>query len=65
MIKKILYMLRDLAVVALLVLTYATRAHAQSAWPEAYGGVMLQGFYWDSYDATRWTNLEKQAEELG
>ena len=34
-------------------------------WPSMYGGVMLQGFYWDSYNATRWTNLSAQAQELG
>lgn len=34
-------------------------------WPAAYNGVMLQGFYWDSFDASKWTNLEAQAEELG
>ena len=33
-------------------------------WPEQYGGVMLQGFYWDSYDDTRWVTLEKQAADL-
>lgn len=33
-------------------------------WPAAYNGVMLQGFYWDSFDASKWTNLEAQAEEL-
>ncbi len=32
-------------------------------WPANYGGVMLQGFYWDSFDATQWNNLESQAEE--
>ena len=25
---------------------------------------MLQGFYWDSYKDTKWTNLESQADEL-
>lgn len=25
---------------------------------------MLQGFYWDSYADTKWTNLESQADEL-
>ena len=34
-------------------------------WPSQYKGVMLQGFYWDSYDATKWTNLQDQAKELG
>ena len=33
-------------------------------WPADYQGVMLQGFYWDSYDDTKWTNLEAQADEL-
>ena len=33
-------------------------------WPSGYGGVMLQGFYWDSYSDTQWTNLESQADEL-
>lgn len=33
-------------------------------WPANYGGVMLQGFYWDSYSDTRWTNLTSQADEL-
>ena len=33
-------------------------------WPTNYGGVMLQGFYWDSYADTKWTNLESQADEL-
>lgn len=33
-------------------------------WPSGYSGVMLQGFYWDSYNDTRWTNLESQADEL-
>ena len=35
-----------------------------SGWPANYGGVMLQGFYWDSFDATKWTRLEEQADEL-
>lgn len=33
-------------------------------WPANYGGVMLQGFYWDSYNDTQWTNLTSQADEL-
>ena len=33
-------------------------------WPTRYGGVMLQGFYWDSYSDSRWTRLEAQADEL-
>lgn len=33
-------------------------------WPENYSGVMLQGFFWDSYTDTQWSNLESQAAEL-
>ncbi len=33
-------------------------------WPSNYGGVMLQGFYWDSYTPTKWTRLTAQADEL-
>ena len=33
-------------------------------WPEAYGGVMLQGFYWDGFGDAKWTRLESQADEL-
>ena len=33
-------------------------------WPSGYSGVMLQGFYWDSYSETQWTNLESQADEF-
>jgi len=33
-------------------------------WPSKYSGVMLQGFYWDSYSETRWPHLESQADEL-
>lgn len=34
-------------------------------WPAQHQGVMLQGFYWDSFSDTQWTNLEAQADELG
>ncbi len=33
-------------------------------WPSHYDGVMLQAFYWDSFDDTQWTVLESQADEL-
>ena len=33
-------------------------------WPANYGGVMLQGFYWDSYEDAKWTTLTSQADEL-
>ena len=33
-------------------------------WPANYGGVMLQSFVWDGYDATKWTALTANADEL-
>lgn len=33
-------------------------------WPANYEGVMLQGFYWDSYNVTGWSKLEAKADEL-
>lgn len=38
-------------------------SHA-NAWPEQYAGVMLQGFYWDSFNDTNWKNLTASATEL-
>lgn len=33
-------------------------------WPSNYDGVMLQGFYWDSFSDSKWKNIEQQADEL-
>ncbi len=33
-------------------------------WPANYEGVMLQGFYWDSYADTQWSYLEKKADDI-
>ena len=33
-------------------------------WPTKYDGVMLQGFYWDSFNDSRWPKLESEADEL-
>lgn len=33
-------------------------------WPANYNGVMLQGFYWDSFSDSKWKNIEAQADEL-
>ena len=54
-------MKRLFTTMALIVATLATMAQG---WPENYGGVMLQGFFWDSFNDTQWTRLEKQADEL-
>ena len=48
---------------AAVALTVSADAIA-AGWPAKYEGVMLQGFYWDSYNDTKWTNLEAQADEL-
>ncbi len=45
-------------------LVIAISAMAQG-WPANYGGIMLQGFYWDSYEYTKWDNLTARSEELG
>ena len=39
-------------------------ALAQQGWQDNYQGVMLQGFSWDSYVDTQWSNLESQSDEL-
>ena len=33
-------------------------------WPSNYKGVMLQGFYWDSYSDSQWSKLESESDEL-
>lgn len=50
-------------ILAILPLLCAPAASAQG-WEANYGGVMLQGFYWDSFEDTKWTNLTSQSEEL-
>lgn len=47
-----------------LIVLLTTLPLLAQGWPAQYEGVMLQGFYWDSYDQTKWTTLEKQADEL-
>ena len=42
----------------------AVTATMAQGWPSQYEGVMLQAFYWDSYDDTQWTVLEQQADAL-
>lgn len=48
----------------LLTLVLCALTAMAQGWPKAYQGVMLQGFYWDSFSDTQWTNLESQADEL-
>ena len=50
-------------VLLLLAMTLHLGISAQG-WPSNYDGVMLQGFYWDSYSETTWAKLEAQADEI-
>lgn len=58
--------LSSLAAAVLLSVSNISSAFAEdyAGWPSNYGGVMLQGFYWDSFSDSRWTTLEKQSDEL-
>ena len=47
-----------------LILFFSAITAMAQGWPENYNGVMLQGFYWDSFADTQWTRLEKQADDL-
>ena len=51
-------------VFAFLISLLPTLTVMAQGWPADYPGVMLQGFYWDSYADTKWTNLESQADEM-
>ena len=33
-------------------------------WPANYGGVMLQGFYWNSFEDTKLTELQKKVDDI-
>lgn len=48
----------------LIITTMTALLTMAQGWPENYGGVMLQGFYWDSFKDTRWAVLEQQANDL-
>ena len=48
---------------AVLALAAPAIMNAQG-WPANYGGVMLQGFHWNSFVDSRWEKFEAQADEL-
>ena len=53
--------------IAMLCMALGGRAETQSVcegWPADYGGVMLQGFWWDGYEDAKWTALTARANEL-
>lgn len=47
-----------------LIAFLATAGVFAQGWPAKYDGVMLQGFYWDSYRDSKWSTLASQADEL-
>lgn len=50
---------------ALALAAGASLSAAAIGWPNNFEGVMLQGFYWDSYQTeTKWNKLEGRADEL-
>ena len=60
-----LYNLRSVSAgLALAAITVGVVDASALGWPSHYEGVMLQGFYWDSYQDSKWTNLEAQSDEL-
>ena len=57
------HILNFLLIITLFFLLNFPPAVAQG-WKPQYDGVMLQGFYWDSFMDSKWTKLEEQAEEM-
>ena len=48
----------------LLALGLSSKSVNAQGWPKDYGGVMLQGFYWDSFADSQWSYLEEQADDI-
>ena len=47
-----------------IIISLATLPMLAQGWPDNEEGVMLQGFYWNSYSDTQWTYMEKQVNNL-
>ena len=59
--------LKGVALGAGMLALTAVSAQAASGGPSPHDGVMLQGFYWDSYNGandSKWTTLTSQSDEL-
>lgn len=55
---------KTIATLALAAMAVGFAPKAQAiGWPANYQGVMLQGFYWDSFTDTKWATLEANADE--
>ena len=48
----------------MLILALLPLSMKAQGWPQDYGGVMLQGFYWDGFADAQWSRLEKQVDNL-
>ena len=46
------------------IITLFLAINVTAQWPANYGGVMLQGFYWDSYTDTSLPKLIEQADDI-
>lgn len=57
-------LLKGVMLAAAMAVSTASFSVDAIGWPANYEGVMLQGFYWDSWDVTGWSKLEAQADEL-
>ena len=44
-------------IIAAALMSVSAQGINAQGWPEDYDGVMLQGFYWDSYTETAWATL--------
>jgi len=55
--------MRKLLLLSTLLLSLSCKGATENAMPET-SGVMMQTFYWDSFDDTQWTVLESQADTL-
>ena len=51
-------------ITVLLLLALLQLGIRAQGWPADYEGVMLQGFYWDSFSETSWAKLQAQADEI-
>ena len=51
-------------IILLLILTATQSGSRAQGWPADYEGVMLQGFYWDSFAQTSWAKLQAEAPEI-
>ena len=58
------YNMKQIYIILTTLLLLPMTMKATEGWPQNYNGVMLQAFYWDSFDDTKWTNLTSQAAEL-